>query len=153
VALLVAACGSTTDAHVDGAAPAIAGTALDGSTVSLADYRGHPVVVNFWASWCTPCREEFPLLKDRLASLGASDGLVVLGVLYKDEADLARSFATDAGATWPTVTDPDGTIAAAYRITAPPQSFFIDKDGVIRAIQIGAMTGDTFDTQYAKIKP
>jgi len=60
---------------------------------------------------------------------------------------------TNFGATWPTVTDPDGAIGDAYRITAPPQTFFIDKDGVIRAIQIGQMTADVFDTQYAKIKP
>ena len=134
-------------------APAIAGTALDGSAVSLASLRGHPVVVNFWASWCLPCRDEFPVFRSKLASLGPSDGLAVLGVLYKDEADLAKSFVTDFGATWPTVTDPNGTAADAYRIAAPPQSFFIDKDGVIRATQIGAMTADTFETQYAKIKP
>lgn len=134
-------------------APAIAGTALDGSAVSLAGLRGHPVVVNFWASWCIPCRDEFPMFRDKLTALGPADGLVVLGVLYKDEADLAKSFVTDFGATWPTVTDPDGSIAGAYRITAPPQTFFIDKDGVIRAIQIGQMTADVFDTQYAKIKP
>ncbi len=93
------------------------------------------------------------MFRDKLTALGPADGLVVLGVLYKDEADLAKSFVTDFGATWPTVTDPDGSIAGAYRITAPPQTFFIDKDGVIRAIQIGQMTADVFDTQYAKIKP
>ena len=110
------------------------------------------MVVNFWASWCVPCRDEFPMLKQELTS-HAGDGLQVLGVLYKDQADLAKSFVTDFGATWPTVTDPNGTAADAYRIAAPPQSFFIDKDGVIRATQIGAMTADTFETQYAKIKP
>ncbi len=110
-------------------------------------------MVNFWASWCVPCRDEFPVFRDRLAALGPSDGLVVLGVLYKDEADLAKSFVSSFGATWPTVTDPDGAIATAYRITAPPQTFFIDKTGVIRAVQIGELTGAVFDTQYAKIKP
>ena len=134
------------------AAPPISGTALDGSSVSLAQLKGHPVVVNFWASWCVPCREEFPMLKQEAAS-HAGDCLAVLGVLYKDQADLAKSFVTDFGATWPTVADPNGTAADAYRIAAPPQSFFIDKDGVIRAVQIGAMTADTFETQYAKIKP
>jgi cytochrome c biogenesis protein CcmG/thiol:disulfide interchange protein DsbE len=110
-------------------------------------------VVNFWASWCVPCRDEFPMFKAKLAALGASDGLVILGVLYKDEADLAKQFVTDFGAEWPTVTDDSGAIAAEYRIAAPPQTFFIDRDGVIRALQIGAMTGDTFDRQYATIKP
>ena len=147
------ACSSSPGAGEGNTAPAIAGTALDGSTVSLDAYKGHPVVVNFWASWCVPCREEFPVFKDKLAALGPSDGLVVLGVLYKDQADLAKSFVTDFGATWPTVTDPDGSIGTAYRIAAPPQTFFIDKTGVIRAVQVGAMTAATFDMLFAKIKP
>jgi cytochrome c biogenesis protein CcmG/thiol:disulfide interchange protein DsbE len=111
------------------------------------------VVVNFWASWCQPCRDEFPLFKERLSTLGASDGLVVIGVLYKDQAELATPFVTDQGASWPTVTDPDGAIATAYRVVAPPQTYFIDKDGVLRAIQIGQVKPADFDTQYAKIKP
>ncbi len=110
------------------------------------------MVVNFWASWCVPCRDEFPMFRDKLAA-HASDGLVLLGVLYKDEADLAKSFVADFGATWPTVTDPNGTIAAAYGIAAPPETFFIDKNGIVQWIQIGQMTADTFETQYAKIKP
>jgi cytochrome c biogenesis protein CcmG/thiol:disulfide interchange protein DsbE len=134
-------------------APAISGAALDGSSVSLASLRGHPVVINFWASWCTPCRDEFPVFRDKLTSLGTTDGLEVVGVLYKDEADLAKSFVGAFGATWPTVVDPDGAIADAYRITAPPQTFFVDKDGIIRAVQIGEITSAVFDTLYAKIKP
>ena len=152
--LLVAACGSTsTGAGIGNVAPAISGTALDGSSISLASFRGHPVVVNFWASWCLPCRDEFPMFKQELATRGATDGLMILGVLYKDQADLAKSFSTDFGATWPTVTDPDETIGAAYRIAAPPQTFFIDKDGVVRAVQVGEMTAATFTTLYAKVKP
>lgn len=151
--MLVGACSpSSTDPVAGNAAPAIAGTALDGAAHSLADFKGHPVVVNFWASWCVPCRDEFPVFKDALAA-HASDGLVVLGVLYKDQADLAKSFVTDFGATWPTVADPNGTIADAYKIAAPPESFFVDAKGVIRSVQIGAMDATTFATQYAKIAP
>jgi cytochrome c biogenesis protein CcmG, thiol:disulfide interchange protein DsbE len=154
VLLLAAACGgSAAGARTGNPAPAIKGTALDGSTVDLAAYRGHPVVVNFWASWCTPCRDEFPLFKDRLAALGSKDGLVIIGVLYKDQDPLGKQFVTDFGATWPTVSDPSGALAAAYRVVAPPQTYFIDKDGVLRAIQIGQVLPGDFDTQYARIKP
>jgi cytochrome c biogenesis protein CcmG, thiol:disulfide interchange protein DsbE len=135
------------------AAPPITGTALDGTHVDLAAFRGRPVIVNFWASWCTPCRDEFPLFKDRLATLGPADGLEIVGIMYKDQADLARAFLADFGATWPTVTDPDGALAAAYRVAAPPQTYFIDKEGILRGMQIGQALDSDFDTQYAKIKP
>ncbi len=133
--------------------PALKGTALDGSTVDLAAFRGRPVIVNFWASWCVPCRDEFPLLKERLTALGVSDKLQIVGVLYKDDAALAKQFLADFAAPWPTVDDPDGSLATAYGVVAPPQTYFIDKDGVLRARQIGQIRPEDFDTQYAKIKP
>jgi cytochrome c biogenesis protein CcmG, thiol:disulfide interchange protein DsbE len=152
--LVAAACGGGTgDARTGQVAPPLTGTALDGSAIDLAAYRGHPVVVNFWASWCVPCREEFPLFKDRLATLGPSDGLVMLGVLYKDAPEPARQFTDEFGATWPTVTDADAAIAKAYRVVAPPQTYFIDANGVLQGIQIGEVLPQDFDTQYAKIAP
>lgn len=155
--LLVAACGvpggAPVEARTGQPAPVLRGTALDGSEIDLAAYRGRPVIVNFWASWCTPCRAEFPLFAERLVALGPSDGLVILGVLYKDEPPLAQRFLDDIGAAWPTVTDEDGVIAAAYRVVAPPQTYFIDGEGVLRAIQIGEVRPEDFDRQYAKIRP
>ena len=154
VALLVAACGSSTpQARPGEPAPAITGTALDGTAIDLAAYRGRPVIVNFWASWCVPCREEFPLFQQKLAELGPKDGLAMIGVLYKDEPALAQSFLDDFGATWPTMTDPGGTIAETYRTVAPPQTYFIDAKGVLQAVQIGQVREADFDAQYAKIKP
>lgn len=117
-------------------APTLAGKGLDGSTVSLEAYRGHPVILNFWASWCVPCKEEFPLFKQALAG-HEKDGLVILGVLFKDDPSSAGAFVASEGASWASMTDPDGSRAAAYRIVAPPQTYFIDRDGVIRARQIG----------------
>ena len=75
--------------------------------------------------------------RSKLAALGPTDGLEIVGVLYKDQPDLARAFLDDFGATWPSVDDPDGAIATAYRVVAPPQTYFIDKDGILRGIQIG----------------
>ncbi len=116
----------------------------------MSSLRGRPVIVNFWASWCVPCRDEFPLLRDELAKHNP-DGLQIIGVIFKDSADPARSFATSFGIGWPSVLDPDGKIAAAYRVVAPPQSYFIDRKGVLRSIQIGQMLAEDFDRQYAAI--
>jgi cytochrome c biogenesis protein CcmG/thiol:disulfide interchange protein DsbE len=100
-----------------------------------------------------PCREEFPLFEEQLKTLGARDGLRVLGVLYKDDPASAQTFIDATGASWPSATDPDGSIAAAYRTVAPPQTYFIDKDGILQGIQIGEVRPEDFATQYAKIAP
>jgi cytochrome c biogenesis protein CcmG/thiol:disulfide interchange protein DsbE len=133
-------------------APEIAGTTLDGTTISLADLRGHPVVVNFWGPSCEPCREEFPLFLDKLRE-HAGDGLVILGVLNKDPPEPARAFVAEFGATWPTVEDPDERFARAYRVVARPQTYFVDRDGILRSVQIGWVREEAFDRQYAMIAP
>jgi cytochrome c biogenesis protein CcmG/thiol:disulfide interchange protein DsbE len=134
----------------DHPAPAISGTTLDGTTASLAELRGRPVIVNFWGPTCVPCRTEFPLFKTKLAE-HADDGLVILGVLMADPPEPARLFVADEGATWQTVVDPDGAIKGAYRVVARPQSYFIDRDGILRSIQIGEVRDADFERQYALI--
>ncbi len=93
------------------------------------------------------------MFKEKLEALGPTDGLQMVGVLYKDQPDLARAFLDDFDLSWPSVDDPDGAIAGAYRVVAPPQTYFIDKDGILRGIQIGEVRPEDFDTQYAKIAP
>jgi cytochrome c biogenesis protein CcmG/thiol:disulfide interchange protein DsbE len=132
-------------------APPIAGVTLEGEPFNLADLRGRPVVVNFWGPTCVPCRTEFPLLKQKLEE-HVEDGLVVVGVLMDDPPDLARQFIADEGATWATVEDPGEAIKAAYRVVARPQSYFIDRDGILRSIQIGEVRESDFDRQYELIK-
>lgn len=131
-------------------APHLRGTTLDGTTFDLASLRGRPVIVNFWASWCVPCRDEFPLLASTLTAHG-SDGVALVGVLFKDEAAPARDFVTKFGASWPTLLDPDGALASAYRVVAPPQTYFIDRQGVVRSIQIGELVQADLDRQLAAI--
>jgi peroxiredoxin len=136
----------------DRPAPEIAGTTLDGRSVSLEEFRGRPLIVNFWGPSCVPCRDEFPLFLAKLAE-HADDGLAILGVLNKDPPEPARAFADALGATWPTVLDPDERFARAYRVLGRPQTYFVDEDGVLRSIQIGEVREDAFDRQYAAIAP
>jgi cytochrome c biogenesis protein CcmG/thiol:disulfide interchange protein DsbE len=148
--LIVGACQGSTDVKVGDPVPDISAVGIDGQPVKLSDFRGRPVIVNFWASWCVPCREEMPLLKQELAKHGPND-LAIVGVIFKDTADPARQFAQSFGATWPSATDADGAIAKAYRVVAPPQSYFIDRSGILRSIQIGEMLQTDFDREYALI--
>jgi cytochrome c biogenesis protein CcmG/thiol:disulfide interchange protein DsbE len=131
-------------------APAIAGTTLTGTSVDLAQLRGHPVVINFWGPSCVPCREEMPLLAQKASAHGPS-GLVILGVLTDDPVEPAREFAAQYGGTWQTVIDPNGSIKRAYRVLARPQSYFVDRDGILRSIQIGYLTDADFERQFALI--
>jgi cytochrome c biogenesis protein CcmG, thiol:disulfide interchange protein DsbE len=130
--------------------PEISGLTLDGAAFSLAALRGKPVIVNFWGPSCVPCRDEFPLFKTLLAA-HAADGLTIVGVLMDDPPAPARDFIQEYGATWATVDDPDRAIRTAYRVAARPQSYFIDRDGILRSIQVGEMTQAEFDRQYAAI--
>lgn len=133
-------------------APNISGTTLAGVPFNLADLRGRPVIINFWGPGCVPCRDEFPLFKAKLEE-HAADGLTIVGILMFDPPAQARTFITQYGATWATVDDPDASIRQAYRVVARPQSYFIDADGVLQAIQVGEVTADRFEFQYAKIRP
>ncbi|MEO8208600.1 MAG: TlpA disulfide reductase family protein [Chloroflexota bacterium] len=131
-------------------APEFMGTTLDGEHLDLASYRGRPVIVNFWGPSCIPCRDEFALFIDRTAA-HAADGLALIGVLMFDPPSTARDFVRDQGATWPTVLDPDETIKTAYRAVARPQTYFVDRGGVLRHIQVGELTAVEFDRFYADI--
>ncbi len=108
------------------------------------------MLVNFWGPSCEPCRDEFPLLKAKLAQ-HADSGIAMVGVLMFDAAAPARDFIAEYGATWPTVDDPGGAIRGAYRVAARPQTYFIDRSGILRAIQIGEVTDADFERQFALI--
>lgn len=104
-------------------------TDLTGQPVVLAAYHGHRVVLNFWASWCEPCRAEFPVLRQMLTR---HPDVVVLGVVFQDSDDPARAFLRAEGASWPAVRDPKAQIADAYGVHAKPGipvSILIDPTG------------------------
>lgn len=131
-------------------APGFALADLDGNPVRLDDLRGRPVIVNFWASWCGPCVEEFPLLRDA-AQRHADQRLAVVGIVFRDRSEAARAFMQQMGATWPTVMDPGEEVAERYGIYGPPETFFIGPDGVIAGRQIGQLSATDLERQLATI--
>jgi cytochrome c biogenesis protein CcmG/thiol:disulfide interchange protein DsbE len=120
-------------AAVNTAAPLFTTHDLDDNKVALREFRGNLVVLNFWASWCTPCRREFPVL----AQAATRDHVVVLGVVYNDTVDNAKQFMRDHGGTWPALKD-DGQIAKAYRVgPGIPATIVIGPTGRVLVRHIG----------------
>ena len=111
---------------------------LNGNPLRLEDLRGRPVIVHFWASWCGPCVEEFPLLLDATAA-HRGDGLAVVGIVFRDGSEAARAFMARMGAAWPAAMDPGDAVATQYGIIGPPDTFFIDRNGLIAGRQIGQL--------------
>ena len=123
---------------------------LDGKAIDLAELRGRPVVLNFWASWCGPCVEEFPLLREATQRHGGDD-LVVIGIVYQDRSEAARDFMARNGATWQAAMDPGERVARSYGILGPPETFFIGRDGTIVARQLGQFSAASLDEKLAAI--
>jgi cytochrome c biogenesis protein CcmG/thiol:disulfide interchange protein DsbE len=121
-------------------------------TIRLSDYRGQPVVVNFWASWCHPCRKEFPLLADARKE-HADDGLQIIGVSFRDIPSDGRTFVKDQGAKWAFARDDDEVVAKDYGVRAVPQTFFIDADGTIRDRVFGITSAQDLERTLQKILP
>ncbi len=123
---------------------------LRGEPVSLSDYRGRPVILNFWASWCGPCKIEFPIFQDARERYSA-DGLEILGVVHDDSAEAAAAFVEEEASEWPALLDPDDVAWSAYAGLGLPTSFFIDREGVVRAVSFGPPLSGTLDDQLEKI--
>jgi cytochrome c biogenesis protein CcmG/thiol:disulfide interchange protein DsbE len=114
----------------------------DGGTVSLEQLRGKVVLLNFWASWCAPCRAEARLLED--ASRRYADlGVVFLGVNIQDKDDPARLFLREFGVTYPNARDESGQVAIDYGVWGIPETFFIDRQGRITYKHVGALDSPT----------
>jgi cytochrome c biogenesis protein CcmG, thiol:disulfide interchange protein DsbE len=109
---------------------------------TLSDYRGRPVILNFWASWCLPCRREMPALQATAARYEAA-GLLLLGMnqTYIDDLDAARTFVEELGLTFPNTRDDSGAVGAdVYKVTVIPTSVFVNAEGEVVHIQIGEMS-------------
>lgn len=117
---------------------------LEGGRVRLADYRGRPVILTFFARWCHPCSQEIPHLNDALAE-HADEELAVLGISYRDIERDSISFLDELGASWPAAKDPDGVAADAYGVRNIPVTFFIDRDGTVDDLGFGLTSKDDVD--------
>ena len=116
----------------------------DGPPVDSAGLAGQVVVINFWASWCVPCREEASTLQ-RFAQRTAGTGVQLIGVLYSDTRSNALDFGDEFGLTYPLVDDPDGKTAIDFGVRGIPETFIIGPDGRVRARLIGAVGPTTLD--------
>lgn len=111
---------------------------LDGASASLADYRGRVIILNFWASWCGPCRAEMPALQ-ALWEAQHERGLEVLAVnsTLQDSVPAAMAFLQEMNLSLPVLLDRDGALTRRYLVRALPTTFFVDRQGVIRSVMIG----------------
>ncbi len=113
-------------------------------TANLSDMRGKVVLLNFWASWCVECRDETDLLEQTWRRY-ADQGVVVLGVAYADVEPNSIAYMQEFGVSFPHAPDLGTDISQTYEITGVPETFFIDKNGVIRHVQIGAVSTAMLD--------
>ena len=121
---------------------------LEGSNFRLEEYRGQVVLINFWASWCGPCRQEMPLL-DRLHQRYLDTGFAVLGVNVEGEEAPARALIDKIPVTFPVLIDEGQAVSELYRLEAMPSTVVVDRDGVVRYIHRGYKPGD--EAKYVEV--
>jgi len=135
--LLVTGCSEPSGARVGEPAPDFKLQNLDGQYISLSDLRGKPVLLNFWATWCPPCRVEMPYLQE-IFEEWSDKGLVLLTIDIGEGPSQIKEFLEANNLSLPVLLDTKKNVAQRYNITGIPTTFFIDKDGVIREKIIGA---------------
>lgn len=142
VALSLAGCGELPDTATVGlTAPDFTLVDLEGKSWKLSDLRGQVVLVNFWATWCPPCLEEMPSMEKLYRSM-PPDSFKMMAILYKDEAAAAQRLTSTKGYTFPVLLDPEEKTGQAYGVTGVPETFVIDRIGVLRNKIIGPVQWD-----------
>jgi peroxiredoxin len=132
---------------------------LDGQVAKLSDYRGKIVLINFWGTWCEPCKAETPALEQAYSEL-KDDDFVILGVnllfqeraQYKRDVDAVQQFITLYGVSYPITLDKDGSVSQSYAIAPIPTSYVIDQQGNMRFIRVGGLTSANVKAMVEKLK-
>ncbi|GAB4429077.1 MAG: hypothetical protein OHK0015_12630 [Chloroflexi bacterium OHK40] len=124
---------------LDRPAPDFSVVFADGRRQNLSDLRGQPVVLNFWATWCVPCKAEMPELQALYSETGAGAGFELLAVNMREAPAPAAAFGAGLGLSFPLVIDPAGLIADSFRVTVLPTTYVIDAEGVVRAQHLGPL--------------
>ena len=126
---------------------------LEGQSISLSDFRGKPVLINFWATWCPPCRDEMPYLQ-QIYEEWSGKGLVVLAIDIGESPSKVKEFLQSQELSLPVLLDAKENVAREYNITGIPTTFFIDKDGTIQVKLIGAFPSkEAIENQLGSIIP
>ena len=120
-------------------APAFRAATLSGDTLSTDELRGEVVILNFWASWCVPCRQEHPVLRQAERSW-SDDQARVVGVVYQDGPAAARRYMDRMGGNWPNVMDPESRVAIDFGVYGVPETFFLAPDGTVAKKHVGVLT-------------
>jgi peroxiredoxin len=150
--LLLTGCGEGLKGAVVGwEAPDFTLVDRQGKTWTLSELKGQVVFVNFWATWCPPCREEMPSMQ-RLYTMLPKDKFKMLAILNKDDPALADKFAAQFGITMPILDDQANKVGPTYGLTGLPETFIVDKEGILREKFIGPVQWDTIAIQQMLAK-
>ncbi|QYK50532.1 MAG: TlpA family protein disulfide reductase [Anaerolineales bacterium] len=149
--LLLSACSALSGPQpvVGSQAPEFVLPNLDGEQVRLSDLRGQRVLLNFWATWCGPCRQEMPAIQARYNH----GDFAVLAVDFGETRQQVQRFIDEIGVDLPVLLDADGNVQELYRVRGYPTTFFIDAQGVIRFFHIGEMSAADIDNYLKQMEP
>lgn len=129
-------------------APIFVLNGIDGKSYTLAAYRGKYIILNFWASWCAPCRIEMPLLEQ---TFHQNHDVVILAINNGEDADVVQQYVKELGLTFPILLDKDASVTKKYGIPALPTSYFIDPNGALETRFIGALTTQDLQSYLRQI--
>ncbi|WP_347332699.1 TlpA family protein disulfide reductase [Marinimicrobium locisalis] len=145
--LLLATLGFTAMAAHAEKAPDFTLKSESGENIRLEEQRGKVVMINFWASWCAPCRKEMPLL-DELYDRYKDAGFTLFGVNVEQDPEAAKKFLENVGVSFPILYDPESDVSRTYQVSAMPTTVMVDRDGEVRYVNRGYKEGD--EEKYRK---